>query len=300
MDSPQILIIGAGELGQALGGYLRAKGDAVSFWDINSSKIVDPRPLHEIIPMADFVFLCVPSWAVRSVLSDSASVLRSASVVVSFSKGIDAASCRQTTGELLPELLPKSQPFVIVGGPMLAAEIVAGKNTAAVFASPLEITAKGTADLFRSPTFAVEVSDDAVSVSLAGVLKNIYAIGLGIADGLELGDNAKGWLVARAVNEMMGIAEIFRADKKVILGTAGLADFIATGYSVYSRNREVGDEIVKKGKCNLKGEGVVSIPPLIARLGPSAEQFPLLNVIKDIAIDCKPAKQTMDAYFAGK
>ena len=183
---------------------------------------------------------------------------------------------------------------------MLAAEIAAGKNAAAVFASPFESEAKSTADLFLSPIFSVELSKDAISVSLAGILKNIYAIGLGIADGLGLDGNAKGLITARAVNEMLGIAEAFGTDKEIILGMAGLADFIATAYSPYSRNREVGDEIVKSGKCNLKGEGIASLPPLIARLGVNTEKFPLLNAIKKIVIDCEPAKPIMDAYFVAR
>jgi glycerol-3-phosphate dehydrogenase (NAD(P)+) len=225
------------------------------------------------------------------------SALPSTSIIVSFSKGMDESDGRKTTGELLPELLPNFQQFVIVGGPMLAAEITAGKNAAAVFASSFGTAAKKVADLFVSPVFATEISNDAKSVSLAGVLKNIYALGLGIVDGLELDGNAKGWIVARAVNESLGIAEVLGADKKIMLGTAGLADFVATGYSPYSRNREVGDEIVKNGKCNLKGEGVVSIPPLMIRLGENAAKFPLLNAIKKIAVDCEPAKPIMDEYF---
>jgi glycerol-3-phosphate dehydrogenase (NAD(P)+) len=298
MEMPRILIVGAGELGAALGGYLRTKGSDVSFWDTDPAKASDKRPLHEVVPLADFIFLCVPSWAPRSVLSESVSALRSTSVVVSFSKGMDAAPGQKTTRELLPELLPPRQPFVIVGGPMLAAELAAGKNAAAVFASPAPLAAQKVADLFRSPVFAVELSADAASVSLAGVLKNIYAIVLGIADGLEFDGNAKGWIAARATNEMLAIAETLGADKKIMLGTAGLADFIATAYSPYSRNREIGDEIVKNGKCDLKGEGTVSLPLLLARLGPRAAEFPLLNVIKKIAIDCEPAKSIMDAYLA--
>ena len=243
----RILIIGAGELGQALGGYLGAKGCKISLWDADSSKSTDERPLHEIVSSIDFVFLCVPSWAIRSVLSDMTSALPSTSIIVSFSKGM-----KNPMGEKQPEncfrkLLPNFQQFVIVGGPMLAAEITAGKNAAAVFASSFGTAAKKVADLFASPVFATEISNDAKSVSLAGVLKNIYALGLGIADGLELDGNAKGWLVARAINESLGIAEVLGADKKIMLGTAGLADFVATGYSPYSRNREVGDEIVKNG-----------------------------------------------------
>jgi glycerol-3-phosphate dehydrogenase (NAD(P)+) len=297
MEHPHILIVGAGKLGQALGACLRANGkEKISFWDTDPTKVVNERPLHEAVSLADFVFLCLNSWDVRSALSDAAAGLKQGTIVVIFSKGVDVAT-GYTTGELLPELLPKLQPFVIVGGPMLAAEIVAGQNASAVFASPDLAIAEKTADLFRSKVFAVEVSRDAMSVSLAGVLKNIYAVGLGIADGLELDGNAKGWLVARAVGEMLAITEILGADKKIILGTAGLADFVATAYSPHSRNRTVGNEIVKNGKCNLRGEGTTSLPLLAERLGSHAAQFPLFNAIKRITIDCEPAKPVMDAYF---
>jgi glycerol-3-phosphate dehydrogenase len=298
METPRILIVGAGELGQALGGYLRAKGNKISFWDTDPSKASDKRPLHEAVPFADPIILCVPSWAVRSVLSEMVSVLRPQTIIVAFSKGMDA-TLECTTGELMPGLLPKHQSFVVVGGPMLAAEIAAGKHAAAVFASPDASVAERVADLFRSSVFAAETSRDVASISLAGVLKNIYAIGLGVADGLGLDGNAKGWIAARAVNEMLAIAEMLGANQKTVLSTAGLADFIATAYSPYSRNREIGDEIVKNGKCAMKGEGTVSLPPLMARLGQRAAQLPLLNVIKKIAIDCESAKPIMDAYFTG-
>jgi glycerol-3-phosphate dehydrogenase (NAD(P)+) len=298
MKTPNILILGAGNLGQTLGDYVQKQGNEVVFWDIDAAKVPHGRPLEETVPVADFIFLCMPSFAVPSVLSQATSSLKPATIVVAFAKGLDAATGR-TMAELLPELLPKDQPFVIVGGPMLATEIAAGENAAAVFASQSEDAAKSVADIFRSDVFAVEVSRDAVSVSFVGVLKNIYALGLGIVDGLELDGNAKGWIVSRALGEMLGIAEALDIDRSVILGTAGLADFVATGYSPYSRNRAVGHEIVKNGKCNLKGEGFISIPPLMARLGPRAAEFPLLNTIKKIAIDCEPAKSTVEILFAG-
>lgn len=299
MKSHRILIVGAGELGMALGGYLKGRGHEISFWDVDPTRVSGKQPLHELVSFVDFVFLCVPSWAIRGVLSDIVSKLPLRTVIVSFAKGIDPTS-RETTGELLPELLSRNQPFVVVGGPMLAAEIAIGKGSAAVFASLDKDIAQTVSDLFVSEVFTTELSTDIAGVSLAGVLKNIYAIALGIADGLDLGDNEKGWLVVRALKESVSIAKILGVDSAMILGTAGLADFIATGYSVYSRNRTVGDEIVKKGQCNLKGEGTASLPPLLMRLNGKIDQFPLLSLVKAIAIDCKPAESAMEEYFTGK
>lgn len=297
-NNPHVLIVGAGELGQALAGCLR-KDNEVSLWDTDLTKVPDQgtRALKDMVPSADFVLLCIPSWAMRDALSNAASGLRPTTVVVALSKGMDAAT-GQVTGELMPQLLPSGQPFAIVGGPMLAAEIAKGLHAAAVFASPDAKVAERVAALFKSPIFMTETSTDVASISLAGVLKNVYAVALGIADGMDIDGNGKGWIAANATREMLGVAEALKMDKQAILGTAGLADFMATAYSPFSRNRAVGDEIVKKGKCDLKGEGVTSLPPLMTRLGSRAAEFPLLNVVKKIAVDCVSAAAIMEEYFA--
>ena len=298
MDRHRILIVGAGELGKTLGKYTAVRGHEVLLWDIDRARSVEHRPAHELAPLADVIFLCVPSWAIRSVLSDIGAALHLSAIVAAFSKGLDGA-LGVTTGELLPELLPKGQPFVVVGGPMLAEEMAAGRHAAAVFASPDRRAADTVVGIFASKVFRAELSHDVHSVALAGVLKNIYAMALGISDGLGLGENAKGWLAARAVHEMLGIGEILGADREVILGTAGLADLVATGYSATSRNRGVGHEIATTGVCTIKSEGMASLPPLLMRLDGRAQEFPLLGVLKEVVLDCLPAAPAMERYLRG-
>jgi glycerol-3-phosphate dehydrogenase (NAD(P)+) len=206
----------------------------------------------------------------------------------------------QTMAEMVPTLLSPTQPFVVVGGPMLAAEITGGKKAIGVFAASLRDACMlgELRDLFSGPNFAVETSDDTVGVALAGVLKNIYAVALGIADGLELSGNEKGWITARALSEMRAIAVALGADPDAVLGTAGVGDFIATGYSVHSRNRETGIEIVATGKCNIRGEGLNSLPFLIERLGKEkVAAFPLLMLINAIGIECQSARPAFDVFF---
>ena len=97
---------------------------------------------------------------------------------------------------------------------------------------------------------------------------------------------------------MREIARALGADPDAMLGTAGVGDFVATGYSVHSRNRETGIEIVTTGKCNIRGEGLNSLPFLIERLGKEKKAaFPLLMLINTIAIECKPPRPTLEAFF---
>jgi glycerol-3-phosphate dehydrogenase len=181
---------------------------------------------------------------------------------------------------------------------MLAAEIVGDMAAIGVFASTDALALQKITPLFASEHFIVETTTNPVSVSLAGVLKNVYAVALGIADGLTLSGNEKGWITARAIREMREIAGALGVDPDAVLGTAGVGDFVATGYSVHSRNRETGIEIVVTGTCNVRGEGLNSLPFLIERLGKEkAAAFPLLMLINTIGIECQPALPAFDAFF---
>jgi glycerol-3-phosphate dehydrogenase (NAD(P)+) len=219
--------------------------------------------------------------------------------VVTFAKGIESET-QKTMSELLAELLPPGQPFVVVGGPLLAHDMMSGKKAIGVFASSNRDALWALSGLFASSDFAVELADDPFGVSLAGVLKNIYAVGIGIADGLGLGDNEKGWLTSLAIREMVAIASALGVDPKIILGTAGVGDFVATASSPDSQNRQIGVEIGIAGICSKRGEGLSSVPPLLKRLGSSATSFPLLNLISTVGIDCQPARPAFEAFFQEK
>jgi glycerol-3-phosphate dehydrogenase (NAD(P)+) len=300
MDTlPRVVVIGGGELGKAVGILLKKNNITVELWDADPSVVPDQKPIAELVSQARFVFFCVPSWAMRVAVTGVLPYLTPDAVVASFAKGMEK-DLLQTMAEMVPTLLPPTQPFVVVGGPMLAAEIAAGKKAIGVFAaSSRDVRALGELrNLFSSPDFAVETSDDTAGVALAGVLKNIYAVALGIADGLEFSGNEKGWIAARAIREMREIAATLGMNADVALGTAGAGDFIATGYSVHSRNRETGIEIVATGTCSIRGEGLNALPFLIQRLGKEkAAAFPLLMLINTIGIECQPARSAFEAFF---
>lgn len=296
MELKNIAILGGGRLGQAMKMLLEKKGVTITIWDADTARFPNQKPLQEIIPTADVVFFCVPSFAMRSAIATAAPLLKSGCPVVSFAKGIDAES-EKTMPELFAELAP-AHPLATIGGPMLAEEISAGGNAVAVLASKDENFRTALVILFSSPQFRAEPSTETESVAWAGVLKNIYAFALGIADGLKVSDNEKGWLAAKAIDEMAGLAATLNTDPAIVLGTAGVGDLIATGYSQHSRNRQAGDEIVATGTCKVPGEGLMSLPAFIKRLGPdTVAKFPLLGAVKKITLDHEPAKAVIDAYF---
>jgi glycerol-3-phosphate dehydrogenase (NAD(P)+) len=265
------------------------------YYDREPGRVPGQKSLAEIVPLADCVFFCVPSWGMRSAINLVLPYLKPECQIASFSKGIEKESFK-TMSELFAELLPNN-PFALISGPMLAEEIDKEMGAVGVIGCTDNNLSAQLVALFRSNNFRVETTADIFSVSLAGVLKNVYAFALGIADGLKWDGNQKGWLSAVAIHEMVLIGNALGADQKIILGTAGVADLIATGYSEYSRNRELGMQIVQEGKCTISGEGLSSLEPLIARLKDDADKYPVLSAINSAVIKCQPAKPIFDKLF---
>ena len=94
-----------------------------------------------------------------------------------------------------------------------------------------------------SSRFRVYTSNDLTGVELAGSLKNIVALGAGICDGLEFGENAKAAFITRALAEIARLGAAAGAHPLTFAGLAGVGDVIATCASRLSRNRYVGEQL---------------------------------------------------------
>lgn len=275
-----IVVIGAGEIGSSIGGLLKKKGYGVEWWDVDASRVPTQKQLADIIPSADVLFLCIPSWVHRVALADCVPHLAKKTVVLTVSKGIEKGT-KKTIAEVLDEALPAGQPYGLISGPMLAEEMDAGQFGCGVYATAFPETSKLITDLFRETVLRIEPSSDVRGVSFAGVLKNVYALALGITDGLSLGDNARGWIVMQALREMGEIVQRLGGTPETAQGAAGLGDLVATGCSDFSRNRAEGKHIAKTGTCDEKSEGCVSLPSVVALLG-GVKDFPLLQTLQNI------------------
>lgn len=187
----------------------------------------------------------------------------------------------------MAEVLPAKQLFLVLSGPMLARELAGGKRGFAVLAAKNKKDFSRVADIFKETKLELMYSSDLRGVSLCGVLKNIYAVGLGIIDGLEAGSNSKGEYAALAICEMAEIIKILGGKKETALGTAGAGDLIATAFSPLSRNRKTGEELGKTNVCCLQSEGSRSVGPVVKLLGKNAAKFKFLGILKSIILDGK-------------
>jgi glycerol-3-phosphate dehydrogenase (NAD(P)+) len=160
-----------------------------------------------------------------------------------------------------------------LAGPNIAHEVADGHAAAAVLAMPDPHLAARLAELFRTQRFRTYTTDDVVGVEMAGALKNIYAIAVGMGNSLGIGDNTRAMVIARAVREMSKLGEAVGGNRDTFAGLAGMGDLIVTCISKRSRNRQVGEQL---------GEGR-PIDEIVSGMSQVAEGVKAAGVIMEIA-----------------
>lgn len=288
MPKSRVVMIGAGKIGSAIGKVLIANKIEVEFWDALPGKVKRQKPLDKIVPGADAVFLCLPSWCLRDAGASIAALISRKTAVVSVSKGMEKGTLLASDG-VLHQVLPEGTPFVYMGGPLLADELLAGQPGIGVAASTDPSALRKIKRIFSGTRLHIETSDDVAGVVWSAILKNIYAIGLGVTEGLGWGANVRGWFVAKSVEEAGGILEDLGGHRETFHGTAGVGDMVATGFSPHSKNRTLGLQWAKTGKASFESEGQVSLPQLLKVLGTRASKYPLLMALKSTLIGKKKA-----------
>lgn len=194
---------------------------------------------------AALIILVTPSQTMRETARAIAPFAGGA-IVVSAAKGLDRQTLQRMTEVVAEELGPEAALRVCaLSGPNLAAEIAQGKPATTVLAGLDPAAARRARDLLMSPQFRPYTNDDVVGVEIGGALKNIIAIGAGIVDGLQAGDNAKAAFMTRGIAEIARLGVALGAQPLTFAGLSGLGDLVATCASPHSRNRHVGEELAK-------------------------------------------------------
>lgn len=200
--------------------------------------------LAEAVRDREVVLLVTPSQRLRENTRMLAPLLAPDAVVVCASKGLELGTRLRLT-QVAEQELPKHVAVAALSGPNLAQEIARGLPAAAVVAARETVAAERARAALTALTFRIYTSHDLVGVEMGGALKNIIAIGIGINDGLQYGDNARASLMTRALTEISRLAVAAGANPLTLAGLAGLGDLIATCTSPLSRNRTLGLELAK-------------------------------------------------------
>jgi glycerol-3-phosphate dehydrogenase (NAD(P)+) len=290
---PNVVVLGGGSWGTTIASICARRGPTlqwvraeVTAQDINenhrnrrylgndvvlSETLRATTDFSEAANCADVVVMGVPSHGFRKVLTELASELRPWVPVVSLVKGLEQGT-NMRMSQIVDEVLP-GHPAGILAGPNIAREVAEGYAAAAVLAMPDQHLAANLAELFRTRRFRTYTTDDVVGVEMAGALKNVYAIAVGMGYSIGIGENTRAMVMARAVREMSKLGEAAGGHRDTFAGLAGIGDLIVTCTSQRSRNRYVGEQL---------GAGK-PIDEIIASMNQVAEGVKAASVIMEFA-----------------
>jgi len=258
----KISILGAGSYGTALAICFARNGHQTLLWGRDSEHVAEmaaSRANHKYLPdsvfppsleleadlekavtASDNILLVVPSHAFGDMLVQIKPMLRKTARVAWATKGLD-----HKTGRLLQDvardILGSDIALAVLSGPTFAKEMAAGLPTAISLSSTDQGFAGELSDLLHcEKTFRVYNNSDFIGVQLGGAVKNVVAIGAGMADGIGFGANARTALITRGLAEMTRLGIALKADPATFMGMAGLGDLVLTCTDNQSRNRRFG------------------------------------------------------------
>lgn len=269
-------LIGLGNMGCAIANLMAGNGHAVLGWEFDASVVADIQhnhrnerflpgvALHEnllatgdlkaVLADGDPLFIALPSRFIRPTLEPLRTHIPAGTLLVNIAKGLDADSGK-TAFTQLNELFPNN-PCLQLSGPSIANEFAREQPTAVVLAGANVEQRQQVSALLDNAFFATQHSDDPVGVELGGILKNIYALGLGLMEGSNIANiNFKGAYLTQALQEMQQLGAALGAKPESFLGIAGIGDLIATALSEHSHNVRMG-RLLAQGQSNQ-----VALPP---------------------------------------
>ena len=201
---------------------------------------------RQSVPQADVILVAVPSAYVRSTVAGVQGLIAKDALLVSAAKGLEPGTLLCMSQVIAQAAAIDADRILALSGPSFAIETAQGLPTAVVLAGCIE-PGRRLQSAFAGPTFRVYSSEDRVGVEIGGALKNVVAIGAGMAFGLGLGHNAVAALITRGLAEITRLAAALGAQPRTLSGLAGLGDLVLTCTGELSRNRQLGIQLSQAG-----------------------------------------------------
>ncbi len=256
-----VAVLGAGSWGTALAALIARHGHRAVLWGRDADVIAainagheNPRylpgivlpaslqatgELAEALATADIVLLAVPSHAFADTLRAAAPHRRPGAGVAWATKGFEPGSGR-FLHEVAGEVLGAQIALAVVTGPSFAKEVAIGLPTALTVHSDSPAFAQAVAEVLHGAAFRAYTGNDMLGAELGGAMKNVLAVATGVADGMQLGLNARAGLITRGLNEMLRLNHAIGGQPETLMGLAGLGDLVLTCTGDLSRNRRLG------------------------------------------------------------
>ena len=326
----KIAIIGAGAWGTAIAIVLgRSRRHEVKLWvyekevrdSIGSTRtnsvflpgqeipdsVRSTGDFAEALSGAEIVVSAMPSQHCRRLFQQMAPHLRSDTLVVSATKGLEQTTLLRMS-EVICQAADEQKMACRVGamsGPTFAAEVARGDPTAITIASKDSELATVVQREFSDPAFRVYTNDDVVGVELGGSLKNIIAIAAGVCHGLDLGHNSVAALITRGLTEITRLAVACGGRAETLSGLAGLGDLVLTCTGALSRNRSVGVELGRGRRLpeivaamhGMVAEGILTTNAAVQLAKSRAVEMPITEQMHAVLNEGKSPRDAIQALM---
>ena len=258
MQQNNIVFIGAGAIGTALGNTLAKKeGLNVILVSIEEDVVKSIRDQHinrkyfpgiilhprlratlntGPISEANFIFLAIPSVETVRYLEKHRQTVPPDAVVVNLAKGFGENNC--TIIQCLEEIIPN--PVCPMKGPTFARDIINNQPTAFTVGSADKTLFPHFSAIFKGTNIHLDFSTDVQGVEILSILKNIYAIVTGITDASFDAPNLRSLVLTKSFKEMRRILAEFGGKEETLFKYCGFGDFTLTALNDLSRNRTLG------------------------------------------------------------
>ena len=257
----KIGVLGAGTWGVALARMLCKNGHQVMIWSALEREVEEfsatrrhpnlpgmeipgeiefTKELAEVCAGKDLLLFAVPSVFVRTTAKNAAPFIAPGQLIVDVAKGIEADTLMTMSQIIADELQGENAKIVALSGPTHAEEVALDMPTTIVSACEDPLAARQVQEIFAGTCMRVYTNPDILGVELCGALKNVMALGSGIALGLGYGDNAKAALITRGIAEIVRLGRAMGCQEQTFYGLAGIGDLIVTATSLHSRNNRCG------------------------------------------------------------
>jgi glycerol-3-phosphate dehydrogenase (NAD(P)+) len=304
-----VTVFGAGAWGSTMAQVLNDAGNDVLLWGRSEDVIAEINSAHtnkkylgshelplslkattdlaQAFAHSHIYVLAIPAQQLRVTLQEWKPFFSSDSIIVSTLKGIEISTQMRMTEVIEDVLGPHA--IAIITGPNLADELVLRQPAGAVAAAPTQELADHMRDLFRTPYYRVYTSVDVMGCELAGAIKSVIALAVGISIGMGFGENTQAMLITRGLNEVARLCAAHGSDPLSAAGLAGMGDLVASCGSPLSRNRTFGEVLGRTGSMAQAREQVAKTVEGVASAGAVAEiahrvgiEVPVIEAVGEI------------------
>ena len=312
---PRVAVLGAGSWGTALAALIARHGHPTTLWGRDDATVTAIAQRHEnprylpgiVLPDelvattdlasalagAELVLVVVPSHAFTETLHALAPLRPPGAGVAWATKGFEPGSGR-LLHEVAAEVLGQDVPLAVVTGPSFAKEVALGLPTALTVHSAQAEFAQQVADALHGPAFRAYTGSDMRGAELGGAMKNVLAVATGVADGMQLGLNARAGLITRGLNEMLRLNHALGGQPETLMGLAGLGDLVLTATGTLSRNRALGMALARgetlgavTASTRMVAEGVPTVRSALALARRHRVEMPICAEVAAVLFEGK-------------